>query len=135
MIWYAWVKQTAPHTFSRSCADCQAYLYDDRGEKMGAPLLRGGKRAPRPAGTKTPCRICPKIPPGREPAPASAVEETEQLRAALSHYEECRATNSFPQDPVVRWCAALFRKVEDAADRRSQNRFALTLLNAVQGST
>ena len=32
---------------------------------------------------------------------------------AYRFYRECRAVNSFPQDPWVRWFAVRFREVED----------------------
>lgn len=37
---------------------------------------------------------------------------------AFIHYQECRATGIFPNDPVVRKNARLIRMVEDGAEKR-----------------
>jgi hypothetical protein len=102
----------------RSCSDCKAYLYDDRGEVM----TRGGKPCPRPANAPTPCKTCPKIPPGAEPRPENAVELDEAGLDCWRFYKECKAVGEFPRDPLVRAAAGVFRAVEDAAERAGQSR-------------
>lgn len=89
--------------------------YDDKWK----PVTRGDRHLPRPAGAPPPCRACPKVPPGVEPRPENAVEATDQARRCYEHYRECRAVGSFPDDPLVRHHARVFRDVEDAAERRA----------------
>jgi hypothetical protein len=83
---------------------------------------RAGKPVRRPPNAPTPCRTCPKIPPGAEPRPENAVELTEAGWAAWNFYRECRAVGRFPDDPLVRAAAAAFRAEEDAAERAAQAR-------------
>jgi hypothetical protein len=73
----------------------------------------------RPAGVPTPCGSCEKVPAwARKSIPdvaelrKLAVELTPQNRAAWRFYRECRAVNRFPDDPVVRWYAALLHALE-----------------------
>jgi hypothetical protein len=106
------------------------YLYDDNGATFGRVLTdrrTGGPQA-RPKGAPTPCRLCPKIPPGRPPHPSSAVEPTEQHRQAYEFYGECQAVGSFPDDPIVRWCARIFRKAEADAAKADKDRIALEVI-------
>lgn len=119
---------------SRSCADCQKYLYYDRGsEDFGARVERGGLPVLRPKGVKTPCEWCPKIPPGEAPIPANAVELSDKNLLALIHYRECRATGDFPDDPIVRRNAALIRGAEDVAERVHQTRAGMVAAAAMRG--
>jgi hypothetical protein len=43
-------------------------------------------------------------------------------REAYRHYSECRATGSFPDDPIVRRNAALIRAQEDQAAQHDATR-------------
>jgi hypothetical protein len=103
---------------NRSCSDCQTYWYDDGGEIGGPVTTRGGKPLPRPPQSPTPCKRCPKIAPGDPPEPSSAIELTDQHWETWTFYRECRAVGSFPDDPRVRWAAAIIRAVEDESERR-----------------
>lgn len=61
-----------------------------------------------------PCYSCPKIPEHGDGArPGLAVELTDRNWEAYSHYLECKAVGSFPDDPIVRRNAAIIRSVED----------------------
>lgn len=96
-----------------TCADCQKWVYD---LKTGRRTERGGVPVERPANVGPPCRVCPKVPEGMPPVPASAVELTDANLMALAHYRECRATGRWPDDERVRRNAALIRDVEDAVE-------------------
>jgi hypothetical protein len=118
-----------PSIAARSCADCQAYLYYDRGyDDFGARVERAGKPVLRPKGVKTPCGWCPKIPPGEPLVPASAVELSDKNAAAYFHYVECRAVGEFPRDAIVVRNAALIRAAEDIAERVQQTRSGLAAI-------
>ncbi len=111
---------------SRSCSDCQKYLYYDRGsDDFGARVERGGLPVLRPKGAKTPCGWCPKIPPREEPKPENAVELSDKNLLALIHYRESRAVGDFPNDAIVRRNAALIRGAEDVAARVHETRTAI----------
>lgn len=121
-----------PDIAGRSCADCQKYLYFDRGPgEFGNRVERGGKPCSRPKGTKTPCEWCPKIAPGDEPRPENAQELTPQNLAAYVHYLECEAVNDFPRDAIVRRNAALIRMSVQAAERMTQARSGLIALGSL----
>jgi hypothetical protein len=49
---------------------------------------------------------------------AHAVEPTGRSWRAYRHYRECRAVGRFPDDPLVRRCAALVRQFEEVLERR-----------------
>jgi hypothetical protein len=48
-------------------------------------------------------------------------------RAAWRFYRESRAVGHFPDDPLVRWYAAIIRGIEDAAAQIPLERLAATL--------
>lgn len=124
----------APRAAHRSCDDCQTWLYDDRGGNFGERLLRGGMPIPRAKGSRTPCAFCPKIPPGQPAVPTSAVELDEAGYQCWDHYRACKGVNwQVPEaaDPIVRRNAGLIRAVEEAVERASQQRTALTVLGSL----
>ena len=93
-----------PEVADRSCSDCAKYDYDQRGEKVkrfGLPVLR-------PAGMPTPCFQCPKNVKGR------AYALSKKNHKAYRFYKECKATGQFPDDPIVRQCAAIIAEIEDS---------------------
>jgi hypothetical protein len=114
-----------PEVASRSCRDCQTYLYDDkpaRGE-WGGRLTRGGQPVKRLSLRlqPTPCRFCPKVPAGAEARPDNAVELSERSLRALLHYRECKAVGRFPEDAIVYRNAGIIAAVEDLArDERTR---------------
>jgi hypothetical protein len=120
--------------FNRSCAVCQQFMHEDGRGVMGEIATRGGKPIPRVPGTKTPCAICPKIPPGAEPRPENAADLTGRPAAAYQHYLECKAVGDFPNDPIVRHTAVLIRQAEESCERADARRLALTVIgNAFRG--
>lgn len=94
----------------RSCEACQKFVYEDEPEKNQWAIEP--TRHKRPAGTHPPCRYgkgdrCPKG------TPETSRELTARNRLALEHYLECKATGSFPEDPIVSRNAGVIRQVED----------------------
>lgn len=118
---------------TRSCGDCQRYLYYDRGsDDFGSRVERGGLPVLRPKNVKTPCQWCPKIPPGESPKPENAIELSEKNIAAVVHYRECKAVGEFPDDAIVRRNAALIRGAEEVAERVHQMRSGQAALAAMR---
>jgi hypothetical protein len=124
--------------WDRPCAVCLMYVPRDDGTFLlnkltGLPVLRGN------AGDKTPCHKCAKVPEYAKVAHAhdparmreSAIELTDQNRAAYRFYRECRAVGSFPDDSVVRWVAAIVRDAEDERDRRPVRELATAVESLV----
>lgn len=106
-----------PEVATRSCEDCQRYLYRADGQVE----TRRGEKVRRPPGVLTPCRTCPKVPPDAEPVPASAVELSHKNTLAVLHYRRCKAVAwQVPDalDPLVRRNAAIIQAVEDLTDRQ-----------------
>ena len=106
---------TAPQVAFRDCLQCQQYVYD---EATGRPFEHpphSKRLVPRPDGAPPPCRIaglgCPKG------TPENPLSLSDLNREAYRHYRECRATGSFPDDPIVRRNAAIIRREEDRANR------------------
>lgn len=98
------LERTNKKLASRSCDDCRRWLYNAAGELVirnstGEPELREGS---------VPCETvnvgCPK---GHWSDPLSLSEEN---KAALTHYLECKATGQFPDDPIVRKVARVCEK-------------------------
>jgi hypothetical protein len=72
------------------------------------------------------------VPPGTAaPGPEHAVELSAELRQAVRFYRECRAVGRFPDDPLVRWCAAAIRAAEDHCERVRARREQLGALAAL----
>ncbi len=126
----------SPEIASRSCSDCQTYLYMDRGRgQFGERVERGGKPILRPKGTGTPCQWCPKIAPGDVPEPASAQDLSPKNVAAYVHYLECKAVGDFPADALVKRNAGIIRAAEGVAEKveRARSGF-LTLGSLLKGT-
>jgi hypothetical protein len=107
-----------PDMMVRTCEKCEAFMYDDRAGEMGPPTyLEDGTHMPRPVGCGTPCFQCPKVPksaPKRDRE--NAIEPTDKSRAALYHYQECRAVGRFPLDVIVQRNAGLIAPIERQAE-------------------
>lgn len=120
-----------PEIAGRSCEDCKRFLFHDTGERLSnKKVLRGdGQPMERPQAGRvyTPCRICPKIPHGEEPAPENAVELSDKNRAAYWHYLQCKGVGQWPDDPIVRRNAGIIRMVEDDVDRQQRDLVPLLL--------
>lgn len=67
----------------------------------------------------TPCDTSMGCPKGHYDEPKSL---SARNAMAFIHYQECKATGSFPEDPVVRKNARLIRMVEDGAEKREHYR-------------
>lgn len=101
-----------------SCKQCQTFIHDDDGQIKRnkfthKPILRGT--------VPTPCRVCPKIPenaPDKHWKYAADVDET--IAAVWRFYRECNAVKDFPDDPLVRWCAAEIVDAENSVIERRQ---------------
>lgn len=83
------------------------------------------ERARRAPGSGTPCRRCPKIPPGADPKPENACDWGERETRAYEFWKECQATGDVPTDPLARRHARLFAEAEEGvqtalAERRHQ---------------
>jgi hypothetical protein len=91
----------------------------------GDPVLddRTGEHLRRASSDHAPCRLfaagrrqtpCPKG------TPENPVQLSEQNELAFAYNRECKATNSFPDDPIVRWFAAIIEQVEREEEHRQQ---------------
>jgi len=117
-----------PEVAYRDCTHCQEWLYEDSGSAAQHP--RTGEPLRRPPGNRPLCRIpgksCPK---GTPEAQKSFTPQNEQC---YRHYLECKATNQWPDDPLVRRHAGLIRRLEEQVDRVRHERLA-ALLGATLG--
>ena len=118
--------------WDRPCSVCEKYVTRADGSflldrRTSLPVLRQ-------PGTPTPCHKCEKVPlylrregADQEVLRAAAIELTEQNRKAWEFYRQCRAAGSFPDDPLVRHFAVVFREVEDELERMPVLRLASTV--------
>jgi hypothetical protein len=67
-----------------SCEECQAWVYTKEWKRA----QRSGADVPRPPGTPTPCKICPK----KSPEHAKTLILTARSRATLQRFYEQQAT-------------------------------------------
>ena len=97
-----------PRVALRDCDHCKKWLYN---EETGKIEQRRGKDVPR--ATPPPCEFgnCPKG------SPDAGIELSAMNWQAYRHYQECRATGRFPDDPIVARNAGIIRRVEDSFDR------------------
>lgn len=102
--------------WNRTCKDCMTWVYGPDGEPMERPSGSGIKVAND--NCDTPCSSCPKIPKGMPKDRRYAVELTDRDWAIYRHWRECRATNTFPDDPIVRRHAVIFQDIQDELDRQ-----------------
>lgn len=109
-----------------SCRTCIRYMVTSEAVFRRGPT---GEVELRPPGSPTPCSACPKPPTWAKEAGKDweelrslAHELTDQNRAAVAFYNRCKATASFPADPLVRWYAGLIREAEDDAARVGADR-------------
>ena len=124
-----WVALLHPE-WDRSCDVCERYVFADGGgvaRRAGLPMLR-------PPHTPTPCHKCEKVPADARKAGLDwrelrklARDMTPANRAAWRLYRESRAVGHFPDDPLVRWYAAIIRGVEDIAAQAPFERLATAL--------
>lgn len=104
-----------PKVAYRSCEDCQKYAYNEETGQMmrqkygqQLPVLRHPRDLP-------PCRVlsvgCPK---GTPENPKSLSRKNQR---AYYHYLQCKATNSWPDDGIVRENAAIIESAYQLAER------------------
>ncbi len=125
-----------PEVAYRSCEDCAAFLYGED----GLPIKRNGQRVPRPPKTGTPCRTCPKIPPGVEcPSPMASIELDARGWLAYQFWERCEAVGIFPDDEAVavvaRAISGAVRNAERIRDEQKHARLIQTLAAISVAST
>lgn len=96
-----------PGVAGRDCGDCRKWQYADTDEVGGKLLRRGGLPIMRPPGQPPPCRRCPKIPDGVDPAYWNAVEWSDKNWKAFRFHQQCAAVGRFPDDAIVRRNAGL----------------------------
>ena len=115
--------------WSRSCADCAKWLYDE----SGTVTKRAGLPVVRPPNVPTPCTSCAKIPHGENPVRENAIELTERNAAAYRHYLECRAVGEWPDDPIVRRTARICRSIHDEFDKVPLYRLIAAVMGMKRG--
>lgn len=120
--------------WDRSCTFCETYVTEPDGRVFrdrttGEPVLRSLY-----GNVPTPCHICEKVPREVRDTGVShvelrkhAVELTDRNRRAWHFYRQCRAVGHFPDDPIVRWYAAILRDLYDYADRRPLEELITTI--------
>jgi hypothetical protein len=120
-----------PEVANRSCESCHVWLYDEKTGRIdaaqdGTPLKRPRVGILSVPPCKQPKRSCPKGTP----------EDTRSLTAAnekaYRHYLECRATNQWPDDALVRRHAGIIFSLEQQVERARQERLT-TLIEATLG--
>lgn len=113
-----------PHIFHRSCRDCATYVYAPDGSqtmRFGLPVLR-------PAGTSTPCGVCPKTS-GRLPRTwREAAEPSERTLRVIDHWRRCRAVGRFPSDVIVERNAAILHEIHEQAEANERTRLMSMLM-------
>ena len=112
-----------------TCGDCQRFVYDPTDGWRRSE--RGGRPTPRESGQPPPCGSCPKVPRGRTPHPAHAVELTDDNYQAWVHYQRCKAVGRFPADAIVERNAGLLRTVEEQVAREERARSVRAMLAVV----
>jgi len=106
------------------------YIYDEAGriktnKRTGLPLVNFGGMTPCHECEKIPERVfdekgveIPKNPATWKQLREHAIDMTPTIALAYQHYLECRAVGSFPDDPIVRQNAVLFRHATDEAEKQ-----------------
>ena len=103
-----------PEVAYRDCEHCQLYTYD---EDSGLPVLHNGQPLRRDRAERPPCRT-----------KTGCFKGTPEVSKALSaknllcyrHYLRCRATGSWPLDPLVAYHARLLAEVERECSEAKQ---------------
>jgi hypothetical protein len=117
---------------ARSCDHCRKYFYDDdpQSPQYGLPRkMHNGtdKLRLRDHSCPPPCETKKGCPAGHHEKP---VRLTPENREAYEHYQECKATGKFPDDPVVMRNAAIIAQAEQIHAETNQNQFRNVLLKA-----
>lgn len=121
-----------PEIAALDCADCQRWIYDLKAKRFAE---RGGKRVDRPAGTPTPCKMCPK----KSPQLAAEVKLTNRSERTLARYYESLATGGRCLSKAERgsqWLMRLFAAIAEELrefDRGEQVRNLVEILRVAKG--
>lgn len=124
-----------PELVGRTCGECRKWLYQDAAKLSGQKSMRAGKPVPRPAGAKTPCWQCPKIPQGVPRVAENAVELSATNWQALQWWYEARAcgmSESERADAVCRRNAAIIERLLRVAEIEQGTTKAVALLFTAQ---
>lgn len=117
-----------PQVAFRNCCDCQKYVYDER---TGERAAHRGQPVARPPGTRPPCgygeKACPKG------SPTAGREFTDANWQTYMHYLQCKATGTFPDDPIVARNAGVIRLIEDGLERGRSEAVRQCLLAGIGG--
>lgn len=120
-----WLTLRHPEVANRDCGECQKWMYEDDGKVK----LRRGKPMPRRG--PTPCRTKQGCPKG---TPENQKSLTRKNQIAWEHYQRCKATGRFPDDPIVARNAAIISAVERAAaEKRLIDGLTLAVLRSRLG--
>ena len=82
----------------------------------------------RAKGERKPCDFEPSACPKGSPTAGIALSRVNEL--VYTHYLECKAVGSFPDDPIVRRNAAIISEVERQIEEEKQCQLLTTLLAA-----
>lgn len=120
-----------PEVAALDCSDCKKWIYGKDWKRS----QRGGQDVPRPPGTPTPCRVCPK----QSPENAERLKLTRWNQLTLARYNESLATGGQclrKSERRDRWQARLFAVIATELkefDRTEQLRNLVEILRVVKG--
>lgn len=119
-----------PEVATRDCNHCQRFRYNE-----GTGAVECGpdnQPLPRFKGEPLPCDFrnndgstaCPKG------TPTAQIALSDINARVYIHYRECKATGSFPNDPVVQQNAAVIDEVERQLEKQEQWKFLRAIIAA-----
>lgn len=128
-----------PGLAARSCAECSAWMFDDKQGEFGQlKKLADGRPMPRPVGVATPCHQCPKIPStftGADRVKSNAIDPAPRSFTTYWHYQKCRAVNRYPEDELFEVNATIIsqelRSCDEARDTERMGTVAMALLGGM----
>jgi len=100
-----------PRVTQITCKDCKKWQFDF---KTGRKKERAGIPITREVNEPTPCFKCPKLSGVEIKKPENSIELNTKNSKAFTKYLEWKATNSFPDDEIVRRNAGMIRWIEDS---------------------
>jgi len=119
-----------PRILQIDCKDCKKFHFDfNKGKKR----MRAGFPIIREPNEPTPCWKCPKLEGVEYKKPENSIQLSPKNEEAFSMYLEWKATNSFPDDPIVRRNAGMIRWVEDVHQRANSD--MTQIMPAMMGGT
>ena len=110
---------------SRDCDVCAKWLFNEKTEQSRRPTTASRSGDRRPALSRfLHAAKCGAVAPGTPDAKRSLTPQNERC---YQHYLQCKATNQWPDDAIVRINAGLIRGVEEQVQRLEQKRTRLLL--------